>query len=187
MDVMQGAVVLLSAGVVAAAAVMKDYGRKSMRRVKELHDAAGALTDHFSALEKFVDDPDAPRELSAFLLDFSDAIEDGNVADAMIAKLSPREPRPHISGELGEITRQLDALRLKRRDLVVLFDVAVGSGLTAMFLQSDHNADSFETVSRRFTSDPDYEIVAASKAVSNNRSPSGSSYDVRKPVLAGTW
>ena len=87
----------------------------------------------------------------------------------MVHRICSNDPLPSPSTAANEVMAEVDDLRQTHKDLIQFFDIILGAGLTAMFLQWDSTAAMYETASQKFTSNPSREIAVAAKAVKAER------------------
>ncbi len=168
MDGLQGFAGLAGAGIAGGAALLKDLLARGRAREQQFRDAAQAFTAHYLALERFVEDPGAPADLCAFLLDFSDAIEDDDMAVWMAEQLCTED---FSRDGLSEFIAEVDGQRQRRSDLAALFDQAFRTGITAMFLRQHRTAALYQRAAQRFTANPAREIHVAARIVGRDRAP----------------
>jgi hypothetical protein len=138
--------------------------RKSRRRVSQLEQAAILLQQHADNLEKFLSDRDAPVDLKAVLIGFSDALADQGVANDLAESLCGRQATSAPDCEDTEaLMDALEQLRARRSDLADLFIRAVGSGIGATLLRWPKAARAVEVMAARMVADPRNEIAAAAE------------------------
>jgi hypothetical protein len=135
------------------------------RRTDQLRAAATALQEHYAALGAFVDDPGAPVILSEFLLDFSASIDDEEVAvEAARPKPAGEEPPP-LTSRYIDILNTMEKLREHGNNLLELFNLALGAGITAGLLRWDKTSEIYQETMLQLVKHPGRDLAFASNLV----------------------
>jgi len=167
---------VIGAGMMVIAFIVDGMIGRFKQRADQLRTANKCLTEHYGALEKFVNDPASPIMLCEFILAYSDAIHDEGAAGNIARRFCDDEAVKPPTGQALDVMRELDGLRNSRKDLVETFDIAVGAGITAMFLRWNSTAALFEKAATRFTTNPGREIAVAAKIVRNESDATGETH-----------
>lgn len=139
----------------------------SQRRVRQMVEASAFLEQHARALEKFLDDPDAPKELKVALIEASDALADRAVVKSMADWIALRPVEAPMDGPRASAMREaLENLSRTRSDLSANFATAVITGAIGAFLRWPESASLFDQVGARIAADPQREIDFAVTAAS---------------------
>lgn len=138
----------------------RDRHRASAHRVARLNRVAELLSEHAVALQHFLEDTDAPAELKALLIGFSDAMEKESVAVGM-AEFFARLKDLSLSSEAQTLLATTAELQRTRPDLADWFARAIGTATAAGFLRWEEAARHFESAMATIVADPRRECVAA--------------------------
>ena len=123
--------------IIAAVAwyVRMDANWRPVKRTRQLEQAAEIMREQARNLEKFLDDPAAPRELKRLLIEVSDAMGERDVAQKIAEWASSRPLNQSVdTEETRAIGEAIDALGKIRPDLVenfgpAIFTAVVGASL----------------------------------------------------------
>jgi hypothetical protein len=141
--------------------------------VRQLDQAAELLLLHNGAMERFLDDQDAPIDLKSRVISFSDAMTDRGMVKTMAHWLSSRPlGRPPKTEEVRSIEDQLTALGVRRPDLVEGFAVAILTAVVGAAMRWPDSAALIEQAFPRLVATPQRDIAVVATA------------SIMRPVLA---
>jgi hypothetical protein len=166
--------ILLGMIVAAFAWFMRmQASRKSKVSIRQLEQAAELLLVHNSAMERFLDDPDAPSELKKRMISFSDSMTNREVVKQMADWASSRPlTRPEETDEVRSIEDLLTATGGRRPDLVEDFGVSIVAAVVGAALRWPESAALIEQAFPRLVATPQRSVAVVAAA------------SVLKPALA---
>jgi hypothetical protein len=156
--------------------------RRSRKRVWQLEQAAELLRQHGDNLEQFLCSEDAPPDLKAVLIGFSDALADERVANELAEILcAGQRSGQSITPDVEALMLAVEDLRARHPNLARAFFRAVGSGVAAALFRWPHAARTMEMLTSRMVADPGNELAAAAVGA---RLRSGIRYGMRPAATA---
>jgi hypothetical protein len=142
--------------------VRKQRSARSEVRLRQLADAEELLRMHATSLERFLDDPDAPRELKGLLIDFSDSMNEPEVVQNLAEWIAARRlDRPIETDEMKAVGAAIAELRSRRPDLVEEFDTAIITAVSGANLRWPESAALFESVFPRIVATQKRDVAIA--------------------------
>ena len=141
---------------------------RARRREQELRLAARALDAHYTAVSKLVDDPALPAEAKALLVTLTEGISRREVAEKLGAAFEDGSMFGKVTGK-PKYFDDLEKLYRTRPDLAELYQTAVMSALTALFLRWPGNAAIFQRMAVEISTDVRKESAITGKAVEITR------------------
>lgn len=164
--------------------VSVNRGRRR-RRAIQLKTANDLLKQHFTLLQKFIEEAAAPPKLKERLLIFSDFIADENSFLQVVREVCDPDFKRGNDSEAKGYVRDLLQLRAQDTDLAEMFAACIKSGVAAMMLRSSGANDLMEATMARVYSSPRKEGELFAGAMKKNRADRnrGNAAEM-KPALA---
>jgi hypothetical protein len=134
----------------------------TVARTKQLDEAADLLNLHARSLQRFLSDPDAPYELSALLVEFSDVMCERE-AVARLSEWAVNRPfeQPMDTEETQALSAIVTDLRARNIDLAERFDAAVITAVAGASLRWPESAALFALTFPRLLFTPKRDVAIA--------------------------
>lgn len=139
-----------------------DMRIRANSRLSDVSHATKLLSEHYNALEKFVDDAAAPEELKDVLLQFSDAAADKEVALYVAREYAMGSSNSKKDDNSSVVA--LEELHHHRPDLEQLFIRSVGTGMLAMYYRWPETAKYRDSMMQRIASGRTSEVSFAARS-----------------------
>lgn len=160
---------VLGALIIAAVAwyARMNANWRAVKRTRQMEQAAEIMHEQARNLEKFLDDPAAPRELKRLLIEVSDAMGERDVA-RKIAEWASSRPldQPVDTDETRAIGEAIDFMGKTRPDLVESFGTAIFTAVVGASLQWPETAAILEQTLPRLVVTPKHNAAIAATATS---------------------
>jgi hypothetical protein len=139
------------------------------RRTSQLQTAEDLISDHYSALQEFVEHAEAPVKMKQKLLIFSKVVSDRSTFIPLLESVCSDNARVRNSPEARDYEKQVAQLRLHNEDLSRSFEIAVSSIVVAMILRYQDASDLIETRMAKIIVDPRKEFAFFAGAMKVDR------------------
>jgi hypothetical protein len=154
--------VLMFGWIVSGIVAIQWMRSRARRRTNELKTAAAALTAHYDALEKLVDDPALPDSALEFLGVFAEVISDNETCDNLAEGVF-QVPLEQIKNSTPKWADEIEKIGKTRPDIEENFQKAVASGIIAMFLRWPGNSWKLQMMVQEIAADRRKEAALAER------------------------
>ncbi len=146
---------------------------RARRRTFELRTTKDALTAHYNAMDRIVDDPALPLSALEFLQHFAAVTSDRDFCEELTSGVLRVAPDDLKRAGTPRWQEDVDALRKTRPDLARDFHTAVSSGIVAMFLRWPGNSWKLQALMQQIAADSRQEAIIAEQLAHGRKHRNG--------------
>jgi len=169
----QAGAAIVCVAICLAGAMWRSICRKHhLKRIENLNKAAELLESHARHLERFLDDPNAPRALKTMLMHFSEAMADREAVCEWVSWMS-RQPieLPNQDEATKDVVTLVEKMRREQPQLAQAFSSATVCGAFAAILRWPESAAHFDQSGPVMVADANQEIAVAVHAARMKHRP----------------
>jgi len=150
--------------IVAMTALRWRASARFYNRMRQIRTVADLVRQHADYMEQFLAHEDAPSDVKAMLIAFSDAMSDEMAATTLAHRVIDSFSRsPAMSPEAVALAEAIEKLRVKRPGLAETFHRAVGTGMAGGFLRWTGAAGALELMAPQLLANRNEEFAAVAE------------------------